>query len=180
MSRSGELRRSGALYSSHGLHRRHRADLDQKLLAYQAVDDEQRVGRIGAAGEQAREFARAVLRELRDVLGMHEIARELDDVAKVRALRGERRADVGEHLRALAVEIGWRLAVPVVADLSGDEQKLRRLDARDVRISRERLAEAVWIEHLDIGHGRLREVVVGGAENLLHLPLEGEGRARGR
>ncbi len=119
------------------------------------LDHEQRVGRIGAAGEQAREFARAILREFRNVLGVHEIARERDDVAKVRALRGERRADVGEYLRALAFEIGRDLAPHVHADLSGDEQKLRRLDAGDVRISRERLAEAVGVEHLDVGHGLL-------------------------
>jgi hypothetical protein len=58
----------------------------KKLLAHQAVDDKQRVGRIAAARKQARIFARAVFHEFPDVLRVHEIARELDDVGKARAL----------------------------------------------------------------------------------------------
>src|ERR1700722_9120889 len=68
------------------LQRGDRAHLDQKLLAHQAVDDEQRVGRIAAARKQARKFARAELGEFPDVLRVNEIARELDDVWKVRPL----------------------------------------------------------------------------------------------
>src|ERR1700728_2430240 len=83
---------------------------------------------------------------------MHEVARELDHVGETRALRGKRGAEMGEHLRALSLEIGGRLAVPVDADLAGHEEKLGGLDARDVRIGRNRLGEAVGIEHLDRWH----------------------------
>ena len=83
---------------------------------------------------------------------MHEIGRELDQIGEARALRGKRRADIGEHQAALRVEIGRRLAVLVGADLAGDEQKLRRLNARELRILPERLAEAVGVENLNIGH----------------------------
>ncbi len=55
---------------------------------------------------------------------MDQVACECDDVGKTCALRGERRADVGKNLRALALEIGGYLAVLFVADLPGDEQKL--------------------------------------------------------
>src|SRR6185503_13345999 len=64
-------------------------DLDQKLLAHQPIDDQQRVGRIGPAGKQAREFTRAVLEKLADVLRMHEVAREFHDIGKACALRSE-------------------------------------------------------------------------------------------
>ena len=114
------------------LHRRHRAHLDQKLLPHQPVDHKQRVGRIGAAGEQARELAHAVLHEFRDVLRVHQIGGELDDVGEACALRGERGAEIGKDLGALRVEVGGRPAVAVDADLAGDEQELRRLDACDV------------------------------------------------
>jgi len=49
-----------------------------------------------------------------------------------------------------------RAAALVHAHLAGDEQKFRRLDAGEVGIGRDRLADAVGIEHLDIGHVRLR------------------------
>jgi hypothetical protein len=49
---------------------------------------------------------------------MHELGGELDDVAEAGALGGERRADVGEGLRALGVEIGRGLAVLAGADLA--------------------------------------------------------------
>jgi hypothetical protein len=86
---------------------------------------------------------------------MHEIGGELDDVAEARALGGERRADVGEGLRALAVEIGRGLAVLAGADLARDEQELRGLHPRDLRVLPERFAEAVGVEDFDVGHGSL-------------------------
>ena len=43
---------------------------------------------------------------------MHQIGGELDDVGKARALRGERRADIGEHLRALASKSSGALPAP--------------------------------------------------------------------
>jgi len=58
---------------SRRLQRRDRAHFDQKLLLHQTVDHEQRVGWIGAAGEQFWEFAGAVGHEFRNVLGVHEI-----------------------------------------------------------------------------------------------------------
>ena len=59
-------------------------------------------------------------------------------------------AKVCAHWR---VEVGRGLAVAVGADLARDEQELRRLHARDLRILPERLAEAVGVEDLDVGHG---------------------------
>src|SRR5262249_49684164 len=60
--------------------------------------------------------------------------------------------DVGEGLRALAFEVGRGLAVLAGANLAGDEQELRRLDPGDLRILPKRLAQAVGVENLDVGH----------------------------
>jgi hypothetical protein len=60
-------------------------------------------------------------------------------------LRGERGVEIGKDMRALRVEIGRRPAVAVDTDLAGDKQELRRLDACDVRILPEWLAEAVGL-----------------------------------
>ena len=84
---------------------------ERSRFAHQPIDDEERVGRIGAALEQLREFARAIDHEFRNVLRMHEIGGELDEIGKARALRGERRADIGEDEPALRIEIRRRLAV---------------------------------------------------------------------
>jgi hypothetical protein len=62
---------------------------------------------------------------------VHEIGRELDDIGKARALRRQRRADIGKDEFALRFEISGRLAVLAGANLAGDGQKLRRLDAGD-------------------------------------------------
>ena len=70
-------------------------------------------------------------------------------------------ADIGKHLGALAFEIGGRLAAFVHPDLAGDEQELRRLDAGDVRIGRDRPAESVGVEKLDIGHEQLPRACEG-------------------
>jgi len=136
------------------LQRSDRGDFDQQILAHQAVDDEQRIRRKGSAGKQAREFARPIGGKFRDVLRMHEVAGEGDNVGKSRALRGERRANRFEDERALRLEIGRRLAVLVGADLAGDEQIVRSLYARDVRIRRERFRHGVGVETLDGRHGR--------------------------
>ena len=47
----------------------------------------------------------------------------------------------------------WRRCMSV--DLEGDEQELRRLDAGDVRIGRDRPAESVGVEKLDYGYEQL-------------------------
>ena len=85
---------------------------------------------------------------------MHEIGRELDHVGEARALRHQRRLDIGEDLPALRVEVVGAddLAALVRRQLAGDEQELGRLDARDLRILSERLAERVRIENFDLGH----------------------------
>jgi len=79
-------------------------------------------------------------------------------------LRPQARREIGEDLGALRVEIGGRPAVAGCADLAGDEQEFRRLDARDVRILAKRLAEAVGVEHLNVGHGRSDHQCSGIAE----------------
>ena len=56
---------------------------------------------------------------------MHQVGRELDDVGKARALRLQRRADVGEGLGALGVEVGRGGAVLGGADLSREELSVR-------------------------------------------------------
>jgi hypothetical protein len=108
------------------LQRRDRAHLDQELLAHQAVDDQERVGRISGTLEQFGKFARAIGHELGDVLRVHEIGREFDEIGEACTLRGERGANIGEDEPALRVEIRRRLAVLVGADLAGNEQKFRR------------------------------------------------------
>lgn len=87
---------------------------------------------------------------------MHQIGRELDDVGKVCALRLQRRAQIGEGLGALRIEVGRGRAVLGGTDLSGDEQEFGRLDARDLRILPKRFAEAVGVQVLDLRYGRLR------------------------
>src|SRR5262249_34951491 len=134
------------------LQRRDRAHFDQELLAYQAVDDQERVRRISGALEQFGKFARAIGHELGDVLRMHEIGREFDEIGGAWALRGRSRADGGGAARAWPVGIRRRPVGCVGAGLAGDEQKFRRrLGAGWLRILSQRLAEAVRVENLDIG-----------------------------
>src|SRR5262249_24454065 len=85
---------------------------------------------------------------------MHEVGRELNDVSPVRALRAKRRLDVGEDLAALGVEIARTddAAVLVSGQLPGDEQELRRFDARDLRVLTHRLSENAGVHDLDFGH----------------------------
>src|SRR5262244_3799577 len=54
--------------------------------------------------------------------------------AGIRALRSEGGTEIGKDVGALRIEAGGRPAVAVNADLAGDEQELRCLDPRDMRI----------------------------------------------
>src|SRR5215813_13613667 len=94
--------------------RRDGRHLDQQRLLHEAVDDQQRVGWIAPARKHARKFAQPKLHEFRDVLGMHEIGRELDHIAEVRTLRFQRGLDVGENLpvkwRPTAAASSWAVA----------------------------------------------------------------------
>jgi hypothetical protein len=77
-------------------------------------------------------------------------------LAKLAPLGGERLAEIGEDLRTLRLEIGRRfVGARLQSHLAGDEQKLRRLDARDVGILAERFAEAFGVDDADLRHGRL-------------------------
>ena len=71
----------------HALQRRDGADFDQKFFAHQAIDDEERVRRIGAAFEQSGKFACAIGHEFGNVLRMHEIGGELHQIGEARTLR---------------------------------------------------------------------------------------------
>src|SRR5262249_55736329 len=123
-------------------------------LLHQTIDDQQRVGRIGAAGKQLGKLAQPIGHELRDVLRVHKIGGELDHVAETGTGGFERRLDIGEGLHALRVEIVTADDLAVLDRyLPGDEQKLRRLDASHVRILPERLSQRVGIKNLDVGHG---------------------------
>src|SRR4051812_37287136 len=77
--------------------------LDQELLLHEAIDDEQRVGRIDAVREHPRKFAQPVLHEFRDLLRVHEVGGELNDVAPAGAGGFQRLLDLAEHARALRV-----------------------------------------------------------------------------
>src|SRR5450755_647340 len=112
--------------------------LEQQRLLDQSVDHQQRVRRVGAVAEHLRKLAQAVRHEARDVLGMDEIGRELDDVAPARAARLEGRQGAGEGQPALLVEAFGNRSVGVRAYLAGDEDELRRLDPRDLRVLAER------------------------------------------
>src|SRR5258708_37586095 len=135
------LRRYRRLESRDGLY------FDQELLLHQPVDDQEGVGRVGAVGEHPREFAQPVLHEFRDVLRVHEVGGELRHVAPAGAGGLERLLDLGEHARALRVEI------VAGGEHSRDEQELAGLDPRDVGILAERLAEAFRVDDPDLGHG---------------------------
>src|SRR6185436_16882809 len=52
------FRKPASTFRDHALQRCDRADLDQKLLAHQAVDDQQRVRRVDLGGKQLGELAR--------------------------------------------------------------------------------------------------------------------------
>jgi len=78
----------GGTASSRALQRRNRTHFDQKLLVHKAVDDKECVGRVSPDCEQSRKFASAVLRELRNVLRVDEIAGERYNIGKICALRG--------------------------------------------------------------------------------------------
>src|SRR6185312_9187376 len=64
--------------------RRDGLHLDQRRLQHQPVDHQERVRRIEAVRKHLREFAQAILHEVRDVLRVHEIGRELYDIAPAR------------------------------------------------------------------------------------------------
>src|SRR5205823_6448221 len=126
-----------------------RLHFEQVLLAYQAVDDEQRVGRIGAVREHAREFAQPELHESRDVLRVHQVGGELHYVPPAGARRFQRFLDLGEHAGALRVE------VVAGRQHAGNEKEFTGLDPGQVRVLAERLAEGVNVVDADVCHGGL-------------------------
>src|SRR5436305_4315847 len=134
------------------LQRRNGLHLDQERLLHQPVDHQQRVRRIGAVREKFGKLALAVSHELRNILRMHEVSRELHHVAPAAANRFQRRLYVGIYERALRVEILAHLAVAICPHLSRDEHELGGLHPRDLRILPERLAERVGAKDLDVGH----------------------------
>jgi len=129
------------------LERRDRLHFEQVLLAHQAVDDKQRVGRIGAVREHAREFAQPELHEFRDVLRVHQIGGELHYVSPAGAGRFQRFLDLGEHAGALRVEI------VAGCQHAGNEKEFTGLDSGHVRVLAERLAEGVDVVDADVCHG---------------------------
>src|SRR5882672_7054520 len=113
-----------------------------------------------------RELARAVGHEFRDVLRMHEIRRELHNIAPAGAHRRERRADIGEDLGTLRLEVAVadNVAAGVGGELAGDEDEFaRRLDPRDLRILTEWLSQSRRIEDGDLGHRQFSKIVSRGA-----------------
>ena len=66
---------------------------------------EQRVRRIGSVRKEAGKRAEAEFHEFRDVLRVHQIGGEFDDVGEARALRLQRGLDIGKDLLALRVEV---------------------------------------------------------------------------
>src|SRR4029079_14215341 len=95
--------------------------LEQKLLFDQPIHDEQRVGRIRCAGEQLRKESRPRLQELLDVLRVHQVSGELDDVIEARTGALQHRAEVIEDLLELCVEVmlADHLAAGVDSHLTG-------------------------------------------------------------
>src|SRR5579875_501905 len=112
--------------------RRDRLNLDQERLADEPIDHQQRVGRIDAIRKHLRELAQPELHELRDVLRMNEVGRELDYVRPSGARGVERGPNVREDLHALRVEVLLTddVALLVARKLPRYEQELRRLNAR--------------------------------------------------
>src|SRR3954454_6536347 len=85
---------------------------------------------------------------------MQEIGRELDVVGEAGVLRFERRLDVGKDLPALRVEVvlAHARAALLCRYLAGDEQEFGGLDACDLRVLPERLAQRLGVEKRDLGH----------------------------
>src|SRR5262249_59861437 len=102
-----------------------------------------------------------------DILRVHQVGGELNHVGEIRALRSEGGTEIGKDLGALRIEAGGRPVVAVNADLAGDEQELRCLDPRDMRILPERAAEAVGVDHLNAGHERSAIMGVAGSRAYL-------------
>ena len=98
-------RRSALQGDGYRLQRRDRRHFDQERFLHQPVDHQQRVGRIGAVGKHLGKFAQPEFHELRNVLRVHHVGGELDDIAPAGADRFQRRFDIGEGLGALRVEI---------------------------------------------------------------------------
>src|SRR5689334_1216627 len=116
------------------LNRRNGADLNEKLLPNQPIDNHERVRRIDAAGEQPGKFSCPVLHQFWNVSRTNEIRRRLNDIGESRALRSECRADIAEQLRALCIEIAGDLTPAVGTHLTSDEQELRGFHMGYMRI----------------------------------------------
>src|SRR5690349_3192617 len=97
-------------------------DLDQEILFDQPVDDQQRVRRVERPGKDLREQRGAEPHEVLDILGMHEVRRELHDIVEAGADSLEHAAEVVEHLLELPVEVALPgdAAVGTDGELSGD------------------------------------------------------------
>jgi hypothetical protein len=96
-------------------------------------------------------FTQAEGHEFRNVLGMDEIGRELNDVRKGGARRFQRRLDVAKYLCRLGVEIALAddIAFGIARQRAGDEQELVRLHPRDMAVLPHRRAELLRIVNVD-------------------------------
>ena len=120
---SGLPPRSMLIASAHD-----RFDLEHEVFLHQAIDDEQRVGRIKRPFENCRKQRCTRRHERRDVLRMDQVGRELDDVVESHAHALEDGAEVVEDLRELALEVPGAddAAVRTDGQLAGDEEERPR------------------------------------------------------
>src|SRR5204863_3108600 len=125
------------------LYGRNRLHFDEESFLDQAIDHQQRVRRIDAVFEHAREFTPAKIHEFADVLGVDQIGGELHDIVPAGVRGSKRNFDIGEGLPALREEVGLsdEVAASIGGHHPGDEQELARLDPRDLRILPERISE---------------------------------------
>ena len=140
----------------------YRLDLDQELLLHQPVDDQKRVRRILRAAEELRKQRRPDLHEGLDILGMHHVGRELDDVVEAESGAFQDRAQIVENLAHLGPEVVLADDAAVEPDrkLAGDVQCSAGGDRRGVRV--EALGRA-GVRQIQIGNclGRHRGFFLG-------------------
>jgi hypothetical protein len=130
-------------------------DLNEERFLDEPVDNQERVGRIDAVRKKARKFPLPKSHELGDILGVHEVSRELHDMTPACSGGSEGCLDVLEHLGALGIEIilADEVPGPIGREHAGDEKVLIGLDPCYVGVLSQGLSQGVGVINRELGHG---------------------------
>jgi hypothetical protein len=113
-----------------------RLNFDEKILLYESIYHEKRVGWIVVGREHRREQLLAHTPEFRDVLRVHQIPCELHDVGKGRLDRLQPLLDVRQNLFHQRVEIvpADDSAIEISYELASNEDQLRGANPGDLAV----------------------------------------------